>query len=472
MPLFTIQEIVDVTGAKPIGPSKGSTAVARLCGDSREVRKGDLFVAFRGERVDGHAFLGAARAKGAVGALIEDESKLPTESKSAKGRSFCGLLVPDVLVAFQQLAHYHRSRFKIPLVAVTGSNGKTTTKEMVAAVLAETKTVLKTEGNLNNRIGMPQMLFRLTKRHQAAVIEMGVDQAGQTARLCQIARPTHGLITNIGPDHLEFFGTMDVSAKSKGELLDYLPDDGAVALNADDPYFPYLKSRARCRVVSFGLSPQADVRALDLQETRPAGVAFALALPERRRTPVRLRVHGIHNVSNALAAAAIGHAFSVPAAKIARGLGRFRPAEMRSQVETRRGVTTLIDCYNANPASMTAAIDLLATLGARRRTVAVLGDMLELGPASAAMHRDVGRHVAHKGIDMLMTCGTLAGEIAEGAREGGMGAAQVSSAADSDEAARRVMALIRRGDVVLVKASRGIKLEKVVQAIRQGNVEH
>ncbi len=468
MPLFTLQEVIDVTGAKLVGSAKGSTPVARLCADSREVRKGDLFVAFRGERADGHAFLDAARAKGAVGALVEDESKLPAQSGSGKGRSFCGLVVPDVLVAFQQLAHYHRSKFKIPLVAVTGSNGKTTTKEMVAAVLAETKTVLKTEGNLNNRIGMPQTLFRLTKRHKAAVIEMGVDNVGQTARLCQIARPTHGLITNIGPDHLEFFGTMDMSAKSKGELLDYLPDDGAVALNADDPYFPYLKSRARCRVVSFGLSPQADVRALDLQESRPAGAAFSLALPGRRqRTPVRLRVHGTHNVCNALAAAAIGHALSVPSAKIARGLGRFRPAEMRSQVETRRGVTTIIDCYNANPASMTAAIDLLATFGAGRRTVAVLGDMLELGPAAPAMHREVGRHLAKKGIGLLVTCGPLAREIAEGAREGGMNSAQVSSVADGDVAAQRTTELIRRGDVVLVKASRGIKLEKVVQAIRK-----
>jgi UDP-N-acetylmuramoyl-tripeptide--D-alanyl-D-alanine ligase len=468
MPLFTLQEIIEVTGAKPVRLPKGSMPVARLCADSRQVRKGDLFVAFRGERVDGHAFLDAARAKGAVGALIEDELKLPVESGAPRGRSFCGLVVPDVLVAFQQLAHHHRSRFRIPLVAVTGSNGKTTTKEMVAAVLAETRTVLKTEGNLNNRIGMPQTLFRLTRRHKAAVIEMGVDNVGQTARLCEIARPTHGLITNIGPDHLEFFGTMDNSAKAKGELLDYLPQDGAVALNADDPYFPYLRSRARCRVVSFGLSAQADVRAFDLQDSRPAGAAFALALPGRRqRTPVRLRVHGTHNVCNALAAAAIGHALSIPAATIARGLGRFRPAEMRSQVETRHGVTIINDCYNANPASMTAAIDLLAGLGAGKRTVAVLGDMLELGPSAAAMHRDVGRHLAKKGIAMLVACGALGREIGEGAREGGLDSGQVRCAADSEEAATRLKGLVRRGDVVLVKASRGMKLEKVVEALRR-----
>ncbi len=467
MPLFTLQEVIDATGAKPVRHTKGSTPVARLCADSRQVRKGDLFVAFRGARVDGHAFLEAARAKGAVGALIEDESKLPAESAVGKGRPFCGLVVPDVLTAFQQLAHRHRSRFRIPLVAVTGSNGKTTTKEMVAAVVGEAKTVLKTEGNLNNRIGMPQTLFRLTRRHKAAVIEMGVDNVGQTARLCDIARPTHGLITNIGPDHLEFFGTMDASAKSKGELLDCLPQAGAVALNADDPYFPYLRSRARCRVLSFGLSPEADVRAVDLQENRPAGASFSLVLPGRRaRQPVRLRVHGLHNISNALAAAAIGHALSIPAAKIARGLGRFRPAEMRSQVESRHGVTIINDCYNANPASMTAAIDLLAGLGANKRTVAVLGDMLELGPTAAAMHREVGAHLAKKGIATLVACGALGRAIGEGAQEAPPVGTQVQFAGDGEEAARLVKGLVRRGDVVLVKASRGMKLEKVVEALR------
>lgn len=467
MPLFTVHEVIAVTGAKVVRPVKGSMPIARLCADSRQVRRGDLFVAFRGEQVDGHQFLAAAQAKGAVGALIEDASRLPAGAGSSTRRSFCGLVVPDVLSAYQQLAGTHRNRFRIPLVAVTGSNGKTTTKEMVAAVLAEAMSVLKTEGNFNNRIGVPHTLFRLTRRHRAAVIEMGVDHTGQTTRLCEIARPTHGLITNIGPDHLEFFGTMQVSAEAKGELLDLLPVEGAVALNADDAYFGYLRSRARCRVISFGLSPSAEVRAMDLQDRAGTGAGFGLVLPGRRqRTRVTLRVHGTHNVCNALAAAAIGHALSIPATKIARGLGRFRPAEMRSQVEVWNGVTVINDCYNANPASMMAAVDLLAGLGSGKRTLAVLGDMLELGPTAGAMHRDVGRQVAKKGITTLVACGSLGRDIGEGAREGGLAPGQVSVAADAEDAAGRVKRLVRRGDVVLVKASRGMKLEQVVTALR------
>ena len=432
------------------------------------MRRGDVFVALRGERFDGHQFVESVLQRGAAGALVDDSSRAWERLGRSGGGRGGVLAVPDTLAAYQQLARHHRDRFRIPVVAVTGSNGKTTTKDMVAAVLAERGTVLKTEGNYNNRVGVAHTVLRLTKRHQTAVIEMGVDQKGQTTRLCEIARPTHGLITNIGPDHLEFFGSMEASAESKAELLAMLPADGAVALNADDAYFSYLRAQARCRVVSFGLSADADVRAEGIEDVSRTDATFRLVVPgPRAGLRARIRARGAHNVCNALAAAAIGRMLDVPASKIARGLGRFKPASMRSQVQMNAGVTILNDCYNANPASMKAAIDLLAQLGVGKRTIAVLGDMLELGPTARDMHREVGAYAADRGIGGLIACGDLGRAIAEGAREAGMAGDRVHTAADAGEAAAMAVQEVRRGDSVLIKASRGMRLERVVDALMQ-----
>lgn len=469
MSLFTIEEVLEVTGARLLlGDSTGlRRKIRRLCSDSREVGSGDLFVAFKGDHFDGHAFVERSLQKGAIGALIESGSEAASSVKSWSGATTRFVLgVPDALVAYQQLAAYHRSRFQIPIVAVTGSNGKTTTKEMVARVLEKRWKVLVTEGNFNNRIGVPHTLLRLTDRHDAAVIEMGVDDRRQTTRLADITRPTIGLITNIGPDHLECFGTMEVSAEAKGELLDLLEPDQAAVLNADDPYFGYLASRARCRVVSFGLSPTALVRATDVQSDAK-GMTFRLRLPGRvRPTPVTLPAHGFHNLSNALAAATVGYLCELSGAKIAQGLLHFRPAAMRSQVERLRGMTVINDCYNANPASMKAAVDLLAELGVGMHTVAVLGDMLELGAHSPAFHLEIGAHVAARGITSLVACGALGRAIAEGARKAGMAHERITECPDAQAAVPRVLSMAHPGDVVLVKGSRGMRMEQVVDALR------
>lgn len=469
MSLFTIEEVLEVTSARLLfGDSTGlHRKIHRLCSDSREVGSGDLFVAFKGDHFDGHEFVEQSLQKGAIGALIESGSAAASSLKAWGGATAPFVLgVPDALLAYQQLATYHRNRFQIPIVAVTGSNGKTTTKEMVARVLEERWKVLVTEGNLNNRIGVPRTLLRLTDRHEAAVIEMGVDHKGQTTRLAEITRPTIGLITNIGPDHLEFFGTMEVSAEAKGELLDLLEPDQAAVLNADDPYFGYLASRARCRVVSFGLSPAALIRATNVQSDAK-GMTFRLHLPGRvRPTPVTLSAHGFHNLANALAAATVGYLCELSGTKIAQGLLHFRPAAMRSQVERLGGITVINDCYNANPASMKAAVDLLAELGVGTHTVAVLGDMLELGAHSPAFHLEVGAHVAARGITSLIACGTWGGAIAEGARKAGMANERITECPDAPKAVCRILSIARSGDVVLVKASRGMRMEQVVDAIR------
>ena len=472
MALFTVEELREVISVKVLAGDPSPSAKRRIRSistDSRSIRRGDLFVALKGEQFDGHEFVPSVLAKGAAGAIVHDTYRLPPGQVAGKGPVRPGPFlfgVRDPLFAYQQLATHHRSRFGIPIVAVTGSNGKTTTKDMVASVLAQKWRTLKTEGNFNNRIGVPHTLFRLTGRHQAAVIEMGVDQRGQTTRLCEIVRPTIGIITNIGPDHLEFFGSMEGSAQAKAELLDLLPANGTAILNADDPYFDYLASRARCRVVSFGMSDKADVRATHVTTDARKGTGFRLWLPGKgRQTPVTIKVHGMHNVTNALAAAAAGYALNLPGATIAQGLARFRPAAMRSQVVTHHGVQIINDCYNANPASMKAALNLLAQWVPARGRIAVLGDMLELGRDTQHMHREVGQFLAGLDLSHLIACGTLGREIAQGARQAGMSESAIMEVSDAPAAAEVLKRMIGQGDVVLVKASRGMKMEQIVHVL-------
>jgi UDP-N-acetylmuramoyl-tripeptide--D-alanyl-D-alanine ligase len=467
MALFTVEEICEVLSCKtPAGLLRQDLKqrIRRVVTDSRLVRKGDLFIAFQGDRYDGHAFVPKALAQGAVCVIVQEDYRLPPSPKPVEAPVLLG--VRDTLEAYQRLATHYRNRFPIPVIAITGSNGKTTTKEMVAQVVAQRWKTLKTEGNLNNRIGVPQTLFQLAPRHQAAVIEMGVDQEGQTVRLCEIARPTIGVITNIGPDHLEFFGSMEGSAQAKAELLDHLPPDGAVVLNADDEYFDYLAARAQCRVVAFGHSPKADVRAVNIRTDDKGGTVFGLVVPGKsRQADVRIHTQGLHNVSNALAAAGVGIVLGLPGTAIADGLAKFRPAAMRSQVSISHGVQIINDCYNANPASMKAAIQLLVEVGRGKRSIAVLGDMLELGAGSKQMHREVGAFLAGQGIGYLLACGPLGRELAEGARRAGMVADHITELPDAAAAGTALGSMVRQGDVVLVKASRGMRMEQVVDAI-------
>lgn len=472
MTLFTVEELREVISAKVLASDGVSWAKQRIRGislDTRTLQPGDLFLALQGDRFNGHDFVAMALSRGAVGAIVLDSydvSGISLKRGSKRAQPFI-LGVGDPLYVYQQLAAYHRSRFHIPVVAVTGSNGKTTTKEMVASVMAHRWKILKTEGNLNNRVGVPQTLLCLNERHKGAVIEMGVDNLGQTTRLCEIVCPTIGIITNIGPDHLEFFGTMEVSAQAKAEMLDLLPSDGVAVLNADDSYYDYLAARARCRVVSFGFSSRADVRAMDLKSDGRNGTIFRLLLPGMvRHTAVHIRVQGDHNVTNALAAGAVGSIVGLSGRVIAQGLSRFRPAAMRSQVRVSQGVKLIIDCYNANPASMKAAVQLLAQTGAKRKTIAVLGDMLELGPNAAQMHEEVGGFVARHGIDQLVACGLLGQSLARGAKQAGLDQTHILEVPDAHAASAAMKTFVKPGDTVLIKASRGMKLELVADALR------
>ncbi|RMH06470.1 MAG: UDP-N-acetylmuramoyl-tripeptide--D-alanyl-D-alanine ligase [Nitrospirae bacterium] len=473
MASFSLAELLEVTGGCVLGKGVLAGRVMGVSTDSRTIRAGELFVALSGTRFDGHQFVGKAFQRGARGAIIAETARHRVlrrlQCDGYLGQNSFPLLiqVPDPLAAYQALAAYHRMRIRQPVVAVTGSNGKTTTKEMTATLLQSCWPVLKTPGNFNNSIGLPATILRMSHRYQVTVVEMGVDQVGQTTRLCEIARPTMGVITNIGPDHLEFFGDLEGSATAKAELLACLPSDGVIVLNADDPYFPRLNAQARCRTVTFGFTPKAQIRGshvgFDGKQT-----IFHVQVPGRKRScRVAIQAHGSHNVSNALAAMAVGYELGVPLRQMIDTLARFRPAAMRSELKVWRGITFLHDCYNANPASMKAAIDTLVDLNMSGQTMAVLGDMLELGPQARRLHREVGAYVAARAVDYLVAYGKMAKAFLAGAREAGMSRARLAWVTNAGEAAQIIASQMRKGDVVLLKASRGIHMEHVLEVLKR-----
>jgi UDP-N-acetylmuramoyl-tripeptide--D-alanyl-D-alanine ligase len=470
---FRLEKVIHAIGGQLLHGSSG-VRIRRIWTDSRSIRAGDLFVALKGPKFDGHRYVNDALTGGAVGAIVKQSAWHKISStirRMASSPSHVPAIVigvKDPLRAYQDLAAFHRRQFHIPVVAITGSNGKTTTKEMVSHILSKRWRLLKTQGNLNNSIGVPRTLLGLNRGHEAAVIEMGVDQEGQTNRLCEMAQPAFGVITNAGTDHLEFFGSLEGSARAKAELLANLPNDGVVMLNADDNFFHRFSQEASCPVVSFGFSPKADVRASDVVFNRH-GTTFRLHLPHRSKGKIiRLRFAGHHNVSNALAGAAVGYAMGLPIDDLAEGLANVRPAPMRSEIRRWKGITFLYDCYNANPDSMKAALTLLANLGHGKRTIAVLGDMRELGANEEQLHRDIGAFVAKQGFTHFIACGRFGPCFVEGAQEGGMSAQAISRARSIPHAARILEKLARPGDMILLKASRGIEIERVLKLMDKG----
>jgi UDP-N-acetylmuramoyl-tripeptide--D-alanyl-D-alanine ligase len=428
--------------------------------DSRTVKEGELFVAIKGDRFDGHDFVPAAIGKGAWGALVE-RSALEDRYASMSGLKNV-IPVEDTLLSLQGMAMMHRKKFAIPVIGITGSNGKTTTKEMLAAILLKNGPVLKNEGNLNNHIGVPLTLFKLNDRHRTAIIEMGMSGLGEIEMLTKLVMPSVGVITNIGQAHIGFLGSTDTVARAKGELLQGLASHGTAVLNADDRYFETLRGKFPGRTISFGIEHSADVRARNIvQET--GATAFTLHADDRALT-VRLRTVGRHNVYNALAAAAAAIALDLSLETVKEGLEDFRPVSLRSELLERKGVTIVADCYNANPGSMQAALEMLASLRrGDRKLIAVLGDMLELGEAGPDAHRAVGRSVAGLGIDLLVTVGPLSAHMAEGARAAGMARERIVDAGTTSRAAAVLREGAKPGDTVLIKGSRGMKMEKLLE---------
>lgn len=430
------------------------TRITGVSTDTRTLQPGDLFVALTGENSDGHKFLADALARGAVGVVV-----------SRKVESQClTIRVADTLLALGDLAAFYRSKFDPVVVGVTGSVGKTTTKEMIAAVAAARGPVLKNEGNFNNEIGLPITLLNLSPRHKTAVVEMAMRGAGQIDYLARIAKPKIGVITNIHMVHIELLGSMDSIADAKGELLDHLPADGTAVVNADDAYFEYLSRRANCRVVSFGETAGADVRAVSSGIDSKGCCHFEVLIPSGS-FDVHVPVPGEHNIKDALAAIAVGEELGIEHEAIRAALAGFKAAEKRSNViPARRGYVVIDDTYNAGPASVTSALKTLTMMEGDRR-IAVLGDMLELGEHAIEAHLEIGRAANECGIDLLFAVGELAKLIARGAIDAGMPIAAVSEFEDSAQAAKEIPSKVRERDVVLVKGSRAMKMERIVEGL-------
>ena len=413
--------------------------------------------------------------EGAAGALVEEEGPGRPELVRALlarrelwSQAFLVGVPGSSWEAFHRLAADHRSRFPIPVVAVTGSNGKTTTKELVAQLLGARWRTLRSPGNFNNEVGLPLTLLDLGPEFEVLVVEMGMRGRGEIARLCQLARPTAGIVTNVGVSHLELLGSQEAIAAAKAELVEALPSDGLAVLNGDDPWVRAMAGQTRARVVTYGLE-QGEVTARDL-ELGADGARFQLVW-EGRQAPVQLPLLGRHNVLNALAAAACALGLGMELAAVADALGRVQAPKLRLERVAVRDFTVLNDAYNASPASMAAALEVLAQVAPGRKG-AVLGDMLELGPVTEAEHLAVGRRAAQVGLAYLVIVGEQAERIAQGAREGGLPPEAIHVTPGWERAAQVLERLAQEGDTVLVKASRGLGLERVVQWLQEEGAGH
>ena len=448
MDKMTLFEIAAAVGAPvpQVNPN-----VTSVCIDSRAIEPGCLFVAIKGENFDGHNFVRAALESGAAATLCSDD--IP-------GVSGPVLLVEDTVRGLGALAAYNRSRYDIPLVGLTGSVGKTTSKDMVAAVLSQKYKTLATEGNLNNEIGLPRMCLRLDGTHEAAVIEMGMSDFGEISRLTAIARPNIGLITNIGVSHIKRLGSREGILKAKLEILEGMAPDAPIVLNGDDDMLMSALDSLNRPVVLYGINnPAADCVASDIQQLE-GELRFTLTYKDVKRDIV-LPTVGIHNVYNACAAFVCGMLAGVTPDEAVRGLAEYVPDGRRQKFTRKSGMVFIEDCYNASPDSIRASLRVLADTECTGKRIAVLGDMLELGDYARTAHHDCGRMVAEMGIDCLLAYGPNAMYYVEGAGE------TVSSRLydDKTDLTEDLFRMLAEGDVVLFKASRGMKLEDVFNGL-------
>nr|MDD6335584.1 UDP-N-acetylmuramoyl-tripeptide--D-alanyl-D-alanine ligase [bacterium] len=444
---MTVQQVVSACGGTFLGPQDMlSSPISGIAIDNRKVSAGNLFIPIRGERFDGHDFIPAAFETGALVCL---------SSRPLEGDYPC-IRVADTQDALQDIAAFYRGLFAIKAIGITGSVGKTTTKEMIASVLSQRFRVCKSPGNLNNQIGVPLTLFGLQPGDQVAVIEMGTNHFGEIDRLARMVQPDVCFLTNIGEAHIEHLGSRAGILRAKCEMLAHMKPGGRVYVNGDDDMLRTL-ARSRGDVVTFGLDEGNDIRALDVQDMGLEGMHFT-ACVEGRRLEVLVPSPGRHMVLNALAAIAAGRELGLDTDEIRRGIAAYQPVGGRMKIERAGGITVLNDVYNANPGSVRAAIDVLAH--AQGRKVAILGDMLELGEQAMAYHRQIGEYAAAAGLDALYCVGPLSQSMAQGARQAGM--ACVQHAADQQGLLLGLPGQIMPGDTVLVKASRGMGLEKTV----------
>jgi len=447
---LTLAKIVEFTSANAEFPSEELAQGYSI--DSRTIKPGELFLAVKGERLDGHDYVDAALERKAVAAVVQKNELHRYADKTRL------LAVDDTLAALQSLATAVRKLWGKPLVGVTGSAGKTTTKEAIAHVLSARFRVLKSEGNFNNHFGLPLMLLKVEPEHDVAVIEMGMSHAGEIRALAKIAQPEIGVVTNVAPVHLEFFDSLAGIARAKYELIESLPATGIAVLNADDEYVSQFGRGFKGKVVTYGSHTHADIRPEHVITHGAEGSEFDVVMPGAREH-ARLPLVGEHNILNSLAAVAVGLARGLTPAEAVGALATLAPPDKRGQVLQVGNITVINDCYNSNPKALRAMVDALAAMKAERRIV-VAGEMLELGSTGEEMHRDAGQHLAEKKIDVLVGVRGLAQAMVDGAKQSG---ARAEFVATPEEAGEWLAREARVGDVVLLKASRGVKLEKALE---------
>jgi len=471
LPLGQIAEFLGVP-VEGLGPTFNSDALATGYSiDSRTIKPGEVFFAVRGERMDGHDFLAQAFENGAIAAVVSQEkfaalsasvgAGVHARPSSTSGATPPALIpVEDTLVGLQLLAQAVRSLWARPLIAVTGSAGKTTTKEAIAHVLASRFRVHKSEGNFNNHFGLPLMLLKLEPEHNCAVVELGMSHLGEITALAQIAQPDTGVVTNVAPVHLEFFKDLEEIARAKYELIESLPETGTAVLNSDDEFVSQFGKGFKGKVVTYGLAANADVRAENVESQGEQGSVFDVVAGDRRERAT-LPLVGSHNIHNALAAIAVALDRGIFLPEAVASLATMAASDKRGQVVRIGNITVINDCYNSNPKALSAMVNALADMPAKRRIV-VAGEMLELGPQGAEMHREAGQHVAKNGIDVLVGVRGLAEKMVDAAKQEGM---RAEFLANADAAGEWLARETREGDVVLLKASRGVKLEKALEQL-------
>jgi UDP-N-acetylmuramoyl-tripeptide--D-alanyl-D-alanine ligase len=454
---FTLGDIARAAGGRILRGTEGQSFTS-IGIDTRNLKKGELFVAIPGLHFDGHDFLGDAAAAGAGAVMVKTGSAVPV--------GLAAIEVNDTIRALGDIAAWWRKRFTIPCVAITGSNGKSTTKEMAAAIAGTIGPVLKTEGNFNNLIGLPLTVFRWEDTHRISVLEMGMNAPGEIRRLTQIAQPNIGLITNVTAAHLEKLHTVEAVARAKGELFEVMNDRGIAIINAEDRWVREMAAQYAGEKITFGMRNDCDVKFLHMETNGLDKTDLALAIRDREYK-ANLPVPGTHNVMNALAAVAIGVALGVDEDLAVQRLSDFRPMAMRfEQVQLASGVRVVNDSYNANPESMRAAF---RTVGAAKRSgrfIAALGDMLELGDKSSELHHNLGEEVGGTGVNILFLLGDFAADVAEGAMAVGLSESYIHICEDADQLARLVEEELKAGDVLLVKGSRGMHMEALVEHLK------
>jgi UDP-N-acetylmuramoyl-tripeptide--D-alanyl-D-alanine ligase len=434
------------------------TLVKNVCTDSREAKSGDLFFAIRGEKFDGHSFLNEVAAKN-ISAIVVEQKKVPAQLPDC-----AVLVVEDARIALGKLATAYRQEFDLPMICVGGSNGKTTVKDLIASVLRQKFSTLWSEASFNNDIGVPLTLLRLEKNHQAAVLEAGTNHPGELAPLVKMIQPKFGVITNIGREHLEFFGDVAGVAQEEGWLAELLPADGKLFVNGDNEWTEQITKQTRAKIIRVGLNGNNDWRA-DKIRVDKNGVTFRVQAPKEELCgEYRINLLGRHQVTNALFAFAVSEELGLGRSEIQRGLAECKPPKMRLQFWEANGVRVLDDAYNANADSTIAALEALCDLPLQGRRVAVLGDMEELGAHSEAAHAEVGRRAADLKIGQLFAVGKLSVITAKAARDAGL--TRVIEFADVEAAVKAVKDFLKIGDVVLLKASRASRLERIAETLK------